>query len=140
LIYLDTSVLTAYYCPERFSRDAQRVVRSTLRPSISDLTEVELVSALARKTRAQELGLGEARRVASQFMSHLEANLYARRSVERRHYVLARDWIARFTTPLRALDALHLAVAAADGLQFATADRALARSARTLGIATVALG
>lgn len=140
MIYLDTSILTAYYCPEPLSREAQRLVRSAASPSISDLTEVELLSALSRKTRLAQLEPSEAQRVLAQFLVHLDGNMYTRLPLERRHYTLARDWIARFTTPLRALDALHLAVAAAEGLRFATADRALARSAAQLGIHTVAVG
>jgi predicted nucleic acid-binding protein len=139
LIYLDTSVLTAYYSPEPLSRAAERVVRSVAQPSISDLTEVELLAALARKIRVGEIRAVEAARVATQFLTHVESSLYSRLPMERRHYRLARDWIGRFTTPLRTLDALHLAVAAAEGLRFATADRALARSAAGLGIETVAL-
>jgi len=140
LIYLDTSILTAYYCPERLSPHAQRLVRSEVRPSISDLAEVELLSALSRKARVRELEPAEAHRVAAQFLAHLEANLYTRLAVERRHYALARDWLARFTTTLRTLDALHLAVAAAEDLRFATVDRALARSAADLGIHAVPIG
>ena len=48
MIYLDTSILVAYYCPEALSVEAERLVRARVRPSISDLTEVELVSAVVR--------------------------------------------------------------------------------------------
>lgn len=140
MIYLDTSLLAAYYCPEPLSRASQRLVRSTAQPSISDLTEVELLSALGRKIRVGEMRTIEAERVAAQFLAHLESNLYNRLPIERRHYKLARDWLGRFTTPLRTLDALHLAVAATEGLRFATGDRALARSAVDLGIPAVRLG
>jgi predicted nucleic acid-binding protein len=51
--------------------------------------------------------------------------MYVRIAVQRRHYEAARDWRARFTTPLRALDALHLAMADAEGLRLATTDRDL---------------
>jgi predicted nucleic acid-binding protein len=114
-------------------------MRSEPQPSISDLTEVELLSALSRKARARELDPTEAQRIAAQFLAHLEANLYTRLPMERRHYKLARDWLARFTTPLRTLDALHLAVAGSEGLRLVTADRTLARSARHLGIAAVSV-
>jgi predicted nucleic acid-binding protein len=57
--------------------------------------------------------------------------------MERRHLSQAREWMARLTVPLRTLDALHLAVSASEGLRVATADRALARVARTLGIDAV---
>jgi predicted nucleic acid-binding protein len=55
--------------------------------------------------------------------------------VQRRHYEAARGWLARFTLPLRALDALHLALADREGLRLATADQDLSRSAKNLGLA-----
>ena len=140
MIYLDTSILVAYYCPEALSVEAERLVRARVRPSISDLTEVELVSAVSRKIRASELDLREASRIVGQFLAHLEADLYNRLPLERRHYKLARDWMAQLATPLRSLDALHLAVAAVEGLPFATADRALARSGKDLGLRVIPVG
>ena len=54
--------------------------------------------------------------------------------------LLAKVWAkregpARFTLPLRALDALHLALAGQEGLRLATSDSDLSRSARSLGVA-----
>lgn len=89
---------------------------------------------LARKVRVKELRRTDGNRIAAQFLSHVEGGLYARASVERKHYELARRWLAGFTTTLRTLDAMHLAVAAADALRMVTADEELARSARTLGV------
>jgi predicted nucleic acid-binding protein len=134
LIYIDTSVLAAYYCPEALSREAERVVRSRSLPAVSDLTEVELLSALSRKVRMGELEPTEAQKIATKFSTHLEGNLYRRLPLERRHYVLARDWLGRFAVSLRTLDALHLAVAASDELRLVTADHGLAKSSRILGV------
>jgi len=54
--------------------------------------------------------------------------------VESKEYVLAADWIGRFATPLRTVDALHLASAFSNGLRLLTADRGLARSAKHFGV------
>ena len=55
------------------------------------------------------------------------------------HYEIARDWIGRFATPLRTLDALHLAIcSSADGLLL-TSDRGLAEAARRFGVRTKCL-
>jgi predicted nucleic acid-binding protein len=105
-----------------------------VRPAISDLTEVEMVSALARKTRTREIRSEEAQRVVAEFLLHLETNLYARLVLGREHYKLAREFIGRFTAPIRTLDALHLAVAAAGGLRIVTSDEHLALSAKTVGV------
>jgi predicted nucleic acid-binding protein len=136
LIYLDTSVLVAYYCPEPLSRRAERLIRAHSRPAVSDLTEVELRSALSRKVRLGELSTTGATQIASRFFGHLEEGLYTRNPVERRHYDMAGEWLGRFTLTLRTLDALHLAVVTAGGFRLATADATLARSAKALGIET----
>jgi uncharacterized protein len=133
-VYIDTSLLVPYYCPEALSEAAEQTLRADRRPTLSDLVEVEFFSGLARKVRAREMSAADATRTGQQFLNHLEAGFYARIAVQRRHYEAARGWLARFTLPLRALDALHLAVADLDGLRLATSDQGLSRSAKTLGI------
>jgi predicted nucleic acid-binding protein len=113
---------------------AERLLRSDVRPAISDLVEVEFFSAVARKVRGREMPARDAARVGARFLDHLRGGLYARVAVERRHYEIARSWLARFTLPLRALDSLHLAVAETARLPLATADRDLASAARILGL------
>ncbi len=140
MIYLDTSIVVAYYCPEPLSRRAERLIRAQSRPAVSDLTEVELRSALSRKVRTGELQMADATRIVSRFSNHLEEGLYTRLPLERRHFETAAEWLGRFALTLKTLDALHLAVAASEGLQLATADAVLARSAKTLGIETHWLG
>lgn len=76
----------------------------------------------------------DARQIVTKFITHLEANFYRRLALERRHYVLARDWIGRFSLPLRTLDALHLAVAASESVRLVTSDKVLAQSGQELGI------
>jgi uncharacterized protein len=134
LIYIDSSVIAAYYCPEPLSAKAEQIVRGEIRPALSDLTEVELFSAVSRKTRSRELSRDAAERIAAQFLAHLDGALYTRLALDRRHYQLARDWLSRFSTPLRSLDALHLAVASIDRLQLVTSDEGLARSGKKLGV------
>lgn len=133
-MYVDTSALMPYYCPERLSRAAERALRSDPRPSVSDLVEVEFFSALSQKVRAGQISEAEARGVGDQFLRHLEAGFYGRLALHRTHYETARAWLGRFALPLRALDALHLALTDAEGLHLATADQHLARSANALGI------
>ena len=133
-MYVDTSLLVPYYSPEALSLAAQRTMRADPRPTVSDLVEVELFSALARKVRMREMSPPDAARIGQQFLDHLQAGLYTRLAVQRRHYETAREWLARFTLPLRAADALHLALADSEGLRLATADQDLSRSARNLGL------
>jgi predicted nucleic acid-binding protein len=134
MAYVDTSVLVAYYCPEPLSAAAEEAIRGADSPAVSLLTEVEFCSALARKVRTRELDSEAAGRLLSIFRLHLEERRYRIVPVEAKEYVLACDWIARFSTPLRAVDALHLATAFSKGLRLITADKNLARSARHFGI------
>lgn len=127
-------MVVAYYAPEPLSEDAERLLRQFPPPAVSDLVEVELYSALARKVRQGELAAQDADRARSQFSTHLAAGHYERLPLARAHYDLARRWLAAPAPPMRTLDALHLAVAAVSDRTLATADRALAQAARTLRV------
>ena len=124
----------AYYCPEPLSFRAERLLAAQREPTISGLTEVEFASALARKTRLREISRTDVDRVLARFDAHIQENLYRRVATERRHFDLAFRWLAERRAPLRALDALHLAAAAANELDIVTADAPMARAARVLGI------
>ena len=134
-MYLDTSVVVAYYCPEPLSQAAERMIRRDSTPAISDLVEVEFFSTVARKVRAREMSAADARRSGERFTAHLQAGFYGRVALQRRHYETARDWLAEMRLPLRALDALHLAVASEEKLRLATSDRDMFGSARVLDLA-----
>lgn len=134
MIYLDTSVLAALYFPEPLSTQVQRLCSAAQGAAISALSEVEFHSAVARRVRAGELAKQDALRVLALFRAHVDDGFYCIIAISDRDYALARDWLASFRTPLRALDALHLAVASSAQLAVATADRVLAKSARYLHV------
>ena len=52
---MDTSVLTAYYCPEPGSEAAQKLLLAQSRLAVSWLTGVDLMSAISRKVRERGL-------------------------------------------------------------------------------------
>ena len=134
MIYLDTSVVVAYYCQEALSSRAETLVRLEPVPAISNLTRVEFASALARKRQADDLSSTQVGQIAAEFEKHIREGLYTQIPLRHRHFDQAREWIAKMKTVLRTLDALHLAVAANAGVRIATADRSLARAARQLKI------
>ena len=134
-VYIDTSALLPYYLPESLSESAERLLRSVPLPAISDLTEVELASALARKVRQGELAREAALHVKALFATHAQGGYFRRLRVSHGHFSLAKDWIGQLDLPLRTLDGLHLAIAALEELELVTADEGLARSAEALGIA-----
>lgn len=137
ITYLDTSVLAAFYCPEPLSDKVEEIILSTATPAISSLTEVELVSAVSRKVRENELSRENANKILNQFQSHVDHNLYHWLPVEHHHYQKALSWLAQFNAHLRTLDALHLAVVALDSASFLTADQQLARAAELFGIEVI---
>jgi uncharacterized protein len=91
LIYLDTSIVAPLYWTEALSDTVEELVLSETELGLSQLVEVELISALSRR-------------------------------------------VSRFTTPLRTLDALHLAVASQNNVRLLTADAGLAASAQFLEV------
>jgi len=119
------------------SRAVERWFRRLRQPAVSDLAELEVISAIARKIRDRTMSPEDGRKVAAMFLAHLDGGYYTRVPVAREHYRLARDWISRFDIPLSTLDALHLAVSSLAGLRLATADQGLARQARVIGARVV---
>jgi len=132
--YIDTSILVAYYYPERLSRAAQAAILGAKHPTISTLSEVEFVSALSLKRRTGEITERSARRILTVFRQHRAEHVYRLVPIEAREFAIAGEWLATFRTSLRALDALHLATALTSGLVLITGDRVFAESAGHLGI------
>lgn len=134
MVYLDTSVVVAYYVPEPLSGPVQQTYEGGEALALSELVELEVFSALSLRLRIGDLEREDVERIGSLFLNHLEGEYYTRLHLRAEHYRLARSYIARFDLPLKAPDALHLAVCAAEGFQLVTADRQLSRNAGELGV------
>lgn len=133
-VYVDTSVLAAYYCPEPLSEAAERAIRTLSSPTISELTLVEFTSALSRKVRDRTLSREDGIKVLAKFETHVEGHYYVVLPVRTQDYRVAQAWLGRLRGSLRTLDALHLAVAEASSASMLTADRRLAAEAQVLGL------
>jgi hypothetical protein len=133
-MYLDTSVLVAYYCPEALSDKVQRVLNGLTEPTISPLVELELYSALGLKVRTREIDTATAGHAATMFEVHLADDIYRVVPIGAREYKLSRDWLSKFNSTLRTLDALHLAAALANDLTLISADRSMIRCAKQLSV------
>ena len=134
MFYMDTSVLVAYYCPEPLSEKSEKFLTTHTHPAISSLTELEFFSAVSRKIREGEMEHSDGIKVTAKFLSHLDDFFYTILPVEVHHYRLARDWIGQFSTSLRSLDAVHLAIASLERLTLVTADKGLFQSAESLAV------
>ncbi|MEZ4580495.1 MAG: type II toxin-antitoxin system VapC family toxin [Caldilineaceae bacterium] len=145
MVFFDTSIVIAHYLPERYSGLVEAQYSANPQPTISSYVELEVMFVLSRLIRTNELklalrhrrvelSLSDAQQIAALFAKHLAEDLYQSVPLSAGVYRLARDYIARFDLPLKAPDALHLAVAATERLPLVTADRQLARNAEALGL------
>lgn len=132
--YVDTSVLIAYYCPEALSAEAEQRIRALKAVFVSQLTDVEIASAVSRKYRMGELTESSAREVLQMYSQQRAAHCFQITPLGPAEYQHAQQWIGTLTTPLRTLDALHLASANSMNLAVLTADTNMHQSANLLNI------
>ena len=131
--------MVAYYCPEPISRRAESIVRGKGPVHVSDLTEIEFLAALSRKLRTGEVTADAATAIRNYFATHLEEGVFRRVRLGPHHLRSALELMSKLTTPLRTLDAFHLAIAAFDNFQLVTADETLALAAKEFSIRTTYL-
>jgi predicted nucleic acid-binding protein len=105
---------------------------------ISDLAVTEGASALARRVREGTLTSAGASRVLRAIVEALDGGVYRRVDLTADVYRRAEHFLLSLgATPLRALDALHLALAmSARAASMASFDVRLAAAARAVGLAT----
>lgn len=129
-VYIDTSILGAYYCPEPFSMQCEAYLRKVEAPVISLLTEVEFFSLVTKKRRIGDFGTSKARKILMEFQSHMKSGFFRIVSPSFDHFMTARQMIGSMQTSLRTLDAIHLSIAKSEKIGMVTADGILFESAR----------
>lgn len=137
-LYCDASALLKLYFPEPGSDELNRLVEGREDLLASDLAVTEIVSALARRAREGALEWAEASRVQRALLAALEGGTCQRVELTRDvHRVAERLLLVRSGAPLRAADALHLALAvSARAACVATFDARLSAAARGVGLTT----
>ena len=135
-VYLDTSALAKLYVPEPGSDALEAALVGRRDLVVSDLAVTELASAVARRVRAAQISGRDAQRIYGRLLRDLAAGEFRRaeltvgthREAERLLLALGRR------APLRAADALHLALAALAGARvLVTFDRRLLGATAALG-------
>ena len=103
---------------------------------VSDLAVTEIVSALARRLREGTLTRGVARRAQHAIVGGLDGGVYRRVELTRDVHRRAEHFLLSLTeVPLRAADALHLALAtSARAASLASFDVRLGAAARAVGL------
>lgn len=133
--YFDTSALLPYYRQEPLSRQVQSLL-NTLQPPvlISDLTRIEVVSAIARWVRMEEITETQAILLENTFHHDFSAGFFVSHPLTRAHYQQAEKWLSARKTSLRTLDALHLSSCWSLQARLITCDSIMHQAAITLGL------
>ncbi len=134
--YIDTSALAKWYLNEPRSEDFEAFVTTLPSAAISRLSVVEFRCLLARRRRSGEVTAHIEQRVLDAFEADVRHGYLYVQPLDDRH---ARDAVTLVSQlsghGLRALDALHLAIARDIGAPLiATADRLMANAATALGL------
>jgi predicted nucleic acid-binding protein len=132
-----TRCATKLYFAEPGSAEFTRAVKGRDDLLVSDLSVTEVVSALSRRVRQGAVTPEDARRAQRAIIESLDAapdqRVELTREVHRRAEQLL---LTLMSTPLRAADGLHLALAlSARALSMASFDMRLAAPARAVGLA-----
>lgn len=134
-IYLDTSALLPYYREEDSSARIQSLLDKVEPPVLlSDLSRVEMASAIARCTRMNELNESQASMLENTFEQDIHAGLYLIRPLTTTHYRQAEKWLSARKTALRTLDALHIACCWNFRAELITCDYTMHEAAGMLGL------
>lgn len=136
VLYLDTSFVAPLFLPEETTSDVAEYVRALPADefAVSHWTMVEFASLLARKVRTNELNGEEAPRADARFDTAVSGSFIVFvPSVD--DFALARRFVQRLETGLRAPDALHLAIAANhDVRNIFSLDKKLIVAGKVLGL------
>lgn len=141
MIYPDTSILIAAATREVNTAAALELLGSAKSGELlaSDWTETEIASALGVKQRSGQID-GAGRLRAAGVLRSLLTDSFTVLPVTTRHFRLATELMERDAAPLKAPDALHLAIAILTGAVLWTGDVPMFRAARALGLQVERLG
>lgn len=136
MIYLDTSFVTPLFRVEPSSTGVANFVAR--QPSgmlaVSKWTCVEFASVVSRSVRMGGLSVEAGRDLVEVFDATVAAS-FAVLVPTSYDYDLAQEYVANFSAQLRAPDALHLAIAHNNGVEFvATLDEGMLSAAKRLKI------
>jgi len=135
-VYFDASALVKLYLPEPGSDELNEVVAGRSDLLVSDLAATEIASSLSRHRREGVLNAEAIVRLRRALLAHVDAGFYRRvELIPAIHREAERLLFSLDAVPLRAADALHLALAiSAEAATLLTYDRRLAEAALTVGL------
>jgi predicted nucleic acid-binding protein len=136
-VYADASLLVALFTTDLFT-DRARAFLESQRPIIvvSDFAAAEFAAVVARRVRTREMGEGEARLSFASFDAW-SPHRGPRAETTTTDVAAAEAVLRRLDLPLRAPDALNIAIAQRIHADLATFDVRMIDCARALGVAAV---
>jgi predicted nucleic acid-binding protein len=138
-VYFDASLIVALFTKDAFTERATAYLSAAKpTPLISDFAAAEFAAVVALRVRTRQLSEGQARLAFTQFDNWIvrHGGLLETISPDIR---AAGEFVRRLDLPLRAPDALNLAIARRMHAPIATFDDGMASSARTLRLAVAPL-
>jgi predicted nucleic acid-binding protein len=132
--YLDTSVLVALLTPGAFAARSEQFKSDNENSLVvSDFAAAELASVISQRVRTRTTSRESARLVLADFDAWL-TGVNLRPQIDPADVARADFYLRRFDLPLRAPDAIHIAVAQRLGATLVTFDRAMTTAARALNV------
>lgn len=131
-VYLDASALAKLYVEEPESDALERALIGRRDVLVSELSVTEVTSALARRVRERDLSPRDAGRVHRRMLADLSGGEFHRMDLSPDLHRAAERLLLQMggTAPLRAADALHIALAGSvPARSFITYDRHLRAAA-----------
>jgi len=141
MLYFDTSILVPLIIPEATAETVAALVRqhAGARFATSHWTQVEFASMIAREVRMNRLGAQGGSHANSEFASLLDRS-FTVLLPNADDFDLARLYLMRFETGLRAGDALHLAIASNQKARaIYSLDNTMIKTGAKLGLPTIGL-
>jgi predicted nucleic acid-binding protein len=135
-LYLDASALAKLYLPEPGSDTLDDAIRGRIDLMVSDLAITEIVSAISRRRREGILTALSCARLHRKILADIGDGLYIKNDLmPEAHREAERLLLAIDNVPVRAADALHLALASLSGAAaIVTYDLRLTEAAIRIGL------
>lgn len=135
-IYLDTSALAKIYVPEPESDELDAALEGRRDLLVADLAITELTSALARRLREGDVTAAQAQRIYQRILRDIADGEFRRLDLTANTHREAERLLMSIgrRVPLRAADALHLALGITGGARtLITYDRRMVDAANAVG-------
>lgn len=138
-VYLDSSALIPLFITDIFSVRAHHTMQSgSFAVILSDFAATEFSSVIARMVRAKLLTHDRALRIYADFDVWRERDIQ-QEDCTKVDIVNAMWVLRRLDLPLKAPDAIHIAIAQRLGAALMTFDEQMLRSASVLGVKTISV-